>query len=75
VIATGVQYSVRTFINKAAAQLGLTLAWEGEGVNEHVAASQYHRCLAAAPAVKVGDVIVQGGPPLFPPLRGRDLAG
>ena len=34
VIATGQQHSVRDFISAAAGQLGLTLAWEGEGVDE-----------------------------------------
>ena len=34
VIATGVQYSVRQFIEKTAAALGMQLRWEGEGVNE-----------------------------------------
>ena len=34
VIATGVQYSVRQFIEKAAAALGMQIRWEGEGVNE-----------------------------------------
>ena len=34
VIATGVQYSVRHFIEKAAAALGMQMRWEGEGVNE-----------------------------------------
>jgi GDPmannose 4,6-dehydratase len=34
VIATGVQYSVRQFIEWSAAELGLTLAFEGEGVDE-----------------------------------------
>jgi len=34
VIATGVQYSVRQFINWTAEALGMTLRWEGEGVNE-----------------------------------------
>ena len=34
VIATGEQHSVREFINEAAKNLGLTLAWEGGGVNE-----------------------------------------
>jgi GDPmannose 4,6-dehydratase len=33
VIATGVQYSVRQFINWTAAELGVQLRWEGEGVN------------------------------------------
>ncbi len=34
VIATGVQYSVRQFINWTAKALGMQLRWEGEGVNE-----------------------------------------
>ena len=34
VIATGVQYTVRQFINWTAAALGMALRWEGEGVNE-----------------------------------------
>ncbi len=34
VIATGVQYSVRQFINWTAEALGMNLSWDGEGVNE-----------------------------------------
>jgi len=34
VIATGVQYSVRDFVNAAARELGMEIGWEGEGVNE-----------------------------------------
>jgi GDPmannose 4,6-dehydratase len=34
VIATGVQYSVRDFVNAAAKELGMTIAWEGEGAEE-----------------------------------------
>ena len=34
VIATGKQYSVRQFIEWTAAELGMQLRWEGEGVNE-----------------------------------------
>ena len=34
VIATGVQYSVRQFIEKTAAELGLQIRWEGKGVEE-----------------------------------------
>jgi GDPmannose 4,6-dehydratase len=34
VIATGVQYSVRDFINKTATALGMTLSWSGTGVDE-----------------------------------------
>jgi GDPmannose 4,6-dehydratase len=34
VIATGVQYSVRDFVNAAAKELGMTITWKGEGVEE-----------------------------------------
>jgi GDPmannose 4,6-dehydratase len=34
VIATGVQFSVRQFITWSANELGVTLRFEGEGVNE-----------------------------------------
>jgi GDPmannose 4,6-dehydratase len=34
VIATGVQYSVRQFIEWAAIALGMSIRWEGTGVNE-----------------------------------------
>jgi GDPmannose 4,6-dehydratase len=34
VIATGVQVSVREFVNRSASRLGLTLEWRGEGENE-----------------------------------------
>ncbi len=34
VIATGVQYSVRDFVNAAARELGMTIRWQGEGVEE-----------------------------------------
>lgn len=33
VIATGVQYSVRDFVNVAARELGMDIYWEGEGVD------------------------------------------
>jgi len=34
VIATGVQFSVRDFVNAAAAELGMNIRWEGNGVDE-----------------------------------------
>jgi len=34
VIATGVQYSVRDFVDAAAKELGITITWKGEGVDE-----------------------------------------
>ena len=34
VIATGVQFSVRDFVNAAAQELGITIRWDGTGVDE-----------------------------------------
>jgi GDPmannose 4,6-dehydratase len=34
VIATGVQYSVRDFVNAAAEELGIAIRWQGSGVDE-----------------------------------------
>lgn len=34
VIATGVQYSVRDFVNAAASELGMNIRWEGKGIDE-----------------------------------------
>lgn len=73
VIATGVQYSVRQFIEWAAAELGLTLHFEGTGVNEkavvHAIAGD------SAPALKVGDVIVEVDSRYFRPAEVASLLG
>ena len=73
VIATGVQYSVREFINKTVAQLGIELAWEGEAVDEvgRVAAISGDK----APGLKVGDVIVKIDPRYFRPTEVETLLG
>ena len=34
VIATGKQYSVKDFINKAGTELGMKIIWDGKGINE-----------------------------------------
>ena len=34
VIATGIQYSVREFVNIAAKEVGIDIEWKGDGVNE-----------------------------------------
>jgi len=49
VIATGVQYSVRDFVNAAARELGLDLRWEGVGVKEHALDAQGRRVVAVDP--------------------------
>lgn len=73
VIATGLQYTVRTFINKAAEQLGIELAWEGEGVNEEGRVAKINGDRAVA--LKVGDVIVKIDPRYFRPAEVETLLG
>ncbi|WP_049621938.1 GDP-mannose 4,6-dehydratase [Frateuria defendens] len=46
VIATGVQYSVRDFVNAAAAEIGMTIRWEGEGADEK-GYDENGRCIVA----------------------------
>ncbi|MGB3134254.1 MAG: GDP-mannose 4,6-dehydratase [Candidatus Macondimonas sp.] len=47
VIATGEQHSVREFVDCAAAELGIHLRWEGEGVAEQGIDPRSGRCLVA----------------------------
>ena len=46
VIATGIQYSVRDFINAAAKELGMRIRWEGDGVDEK-GYDTYGKCVVA----------------------------
>ena len=46
VIASGVQYSVRDFVNAAAAELGTVIRWRGEGLEEKGLDDQ-GRCIVA----------------------------
>ncbi len=73
VIATGQQYSVRDFITWAAAELGITLEFTGEGVDEiaTVAAVEGDR----APLLKEGDVVMRIDPSYFRPAEVETLLG
>ncbi|RLL49689.1 GDP-mannose 4,6-dehydratase [Mariprofundus sp. EBB-1] len=73
VIATGVQYSVRQFITWSAAELGITLRFEGEGLNEKGIIESING--DKVPALKLGDVIVQVDPRYFRPAEVETLLG
>ncbi|CAM5277949.1 GDP-mannose 4,6-dehydratase [Thauera mechernichensis] len=77
VIATGVQYSVREFIRWSAAELGITLRFEGRGVEEHAVVEHIdgEGSELRAPALKVGDVIVRVDPRYFRPAEVETLLG
>ena len=73
VIATGIQYSVRQFIDMAAQELGISLRWEGLGVEEkaYVAAISGNK----APGIQVGQVVVAIDPRYFRPSEVETLLG
>src|SRR5262249_23241379 len=73
-IATGVQYSVRQFVDAAARELGIKLRWEGEGVNEVGIVEQVQADGAAGDLIP-GDVIVRVDPRYFRPTEVETLLG
>nr|WP_321442510.1 GDP-mannose 4,6-dehydratase [uncultured Cohaesibacter sp.] len=73
VIATGVQYSVREFISWSAKELGITLRFEGEGLEEVGIVDTIEG--NDAPALKAGDVILRIDPRYFRPAEVETLLG
>ena len=79
VIATGVQYSVRDFVNAAAKELGMEIRWEGEGVDEK--GFWANRSIPASPVESVpgpsrdGGAIVAVDPRYFRPTEVETLLG
>ena len=72
VIATGVQYSVRQFVERAALELGITVEFKGEGVDEIGVVAKVEGDKAKC---KVGDVIVRVDPRYFRPTEVETLLG
>ncbi|MGQ0699666.1 MAG: GDP-mannose 4,6-dehydratase [Panacagrimonas sp.] len=72
VIATGVQYSVRQFVELAARELGIGLRWTGEGVNE-----EGYVTTISDPELRVreGQKIVSVDPRYFRPSEVETLLG
>lgn len=62
VIATGVQFSVREFVNRAAEVLEMKLTWSGSGVNEKATDEK-------------GNIVVQVDPKYFRPAEVETLLG
>ncbi len=83
VIATGRQFSVRDFVNAAAAELGIKLDWKGEGIKETgtvAAVDQEKFQLASGKSgvrctLKPGDVIVRVDERYFRPTEVETLLG
>jgi len=83
VIATGVQHSVRDFCDKAFACIGVTLNWEGEGIDEkglidHVSVPESLVNLPVKNSLdklKKGQVMVSVDPRYFRPTEVESLLG
>jgi len=73
VIATGVQYSVRDFIRWTATALGISIRFEGQGVDERALVESITG--DNAPALKVGQVIVRVDARYFRPTEVATLLG
>lgn len=73
VIATGHQYTVRDFIQWTANELGITITFEGKGVDEIAVVTQVKG--NDAPAVNIGDVIMKINPKYFRPAEVETLLG
>lgn len=73
VIATGLQYSVRQFIEWSAAELGIGLRFEGRAIDEVAVVDSIEG--DKAPALKVGDVIVRVDSRYFRPAEVETLLG
>jgi len=73
VIATGIQYSVRQFIEWSASELGISVRFEGDGLSEQgiVASIEGDN----APKIREGDVIIRIDPRYFRPTEVKTLLG
>ncbi len=72
-IATGVQHSVREFVELAAKVLGITIRWEGSGLEERGIVADLEG--ESAPNLKPGAVVVQIDPRYFRPTEVETLLG
>ena len=78
VIATGQQISVRSFIEKAAGQLGIALRWEGKAEQEVgivVEVSSHAAINENEIKIKPGDTIVKVDPRYYRPAEVETLLG
>lgn len=73
VIATGQQYSVREFINWTAKELGISLEFTGEGVDEIATVTAVNS--DTTPSLKVGDIVMRIDRRYFRPSEVDTLLG
>jgi GDPmannose 4,6-dehydratase len=77
VIATGRQYSVRDFVNAVAGELGMTLRWQGAGVDETgiIDTVDSSKVSESESPLKPGDTIVRVDSRYFRPTEVETLLG
>jgi GDPmannose 4,6-dehydratase len=76
VIATGQQHSVREFVQRSATELGITVAFEGQGEQEVGIVTKLEKTRGEQRAkCKPGDVIVRVDPRYFRPTEVETLLG
>lgn len=73
VIATGIQYSVRDFIRWTAEELGITIGFSGDGIDEVAKVVSIEGDMA--PALKRGDTIMRVDSRYFRPAEVETLLG
>ena len=73
VIATGVQHSIRQFIVWSAEELGISIKFEGEGLDEVAIVTSVDNNIS--PSINLGDVIVRIDPAYFRPTEVESLLG
>lgn len=73
VIATGVQYSVRQFVDFTAKAIGIDLRWEGSGVDECAYVEKFNA--DHAPSLSIGQKVVAVDPRYFRPAEVETLLG
>lgn len=91
VIATGIQYSVRDFVDHAFKEIGIGITWQGKGIKEKGIISKvsrrqkaegrkdrsetHHSSLITHHGLKQGDTVVQIDPRYFRPTEVETLLG
>lgn len=73
VIATGLQFSIRQFIHWSAAELGVTIKFEGEGLSEIGTVESISGSIATS--LEIGQIIIRVSEKYFRPTEVESLLG
>ena len=73
VISTGIQSSIREFVNKSCAKLGIKIKWTGRGLKETAVVTKVDKELS--PKISTGDIIIKVDKKYFRPSEVQELLG